>query len=119
MIIFVHNLSFISTHAPRAGSDLPTVILIVLNLYFNPRSPCGERPKCKLKTRFLEIFQPTLPVRGATFINRYCYISADISTHAPRAGSDGFPVFPRYHFITFQPTLPVRGATYMRAECGS
>ena len=56
----------ISTHAPRAGSDTKALKKSSLFFNFNPRSPCGERrlgrPLCK--TRFL--FQPTLPVRGAT-----------------------------------------------------
>ncbi len=78
---------------------------------FNPRSPCGERPS-----------------RQGNRLPRPA-----ISTHAPRAGSDGplmFCVFCHYYFnprspcgerlaalrlvaVTpvFQPTLPVRGAT--------
>ena len=57
--------------------------------HFNPRSPHGERQK------------------------RYPWtdMTADISTHAPRTGSDlssiSFPV----NGIQFQPTLPARGAT--------
>ena len=33
----------ISTHAPRAGSDLICNYLTQKCKYFNPRSPCGER----------------------------------------------------------------------------
>ena len=39
----------ISTHAPRAGSDLTAAALHGQYQDFNPRSPCGERPP-KLKT---------------------------------------------------------------------
>ena len=35
-------------------------------LYFNPRSPCGERPSIATLTGILRLFQPTLPLRGAT-----------------------------------------------------
>ena len=34
----------ISTHAPRAGSDLRYLCSIHCGANFNPRSPCGERP---------------------------------------------------------------------------
>ena len=33
----------ISIHAPRVGSDLLLPVFPFLLLYFNPRSPCGER----------------------------------------------------------------------------
>ena len=33
----------ISIHAPRVGSDYLWVSFFEVILYFNPRSPCGER----------------------------------------------------------------------------
>ena len=39
----------ISTHAPRAGSDLNTSKSNSSLPYFNPRSPCGERPATFVK----------------------------------------------------------------------
>ena len=56
--------------------------------YFNPRSPCGERPGASRRSLALYIFQSTLPVWGAT-IGR-CHVAhlAAISIHAPRVGSD-------------------------------
>ena len=33
----------ISTHAPRVGSDLTSVMSTAASTYFNSRSPCGER----------------------------------------------------------------------------
>ncbi len=57
--------------------------------YFNPRSPCGERPI-------------------AAFLLMYY---SQISIHAPRAGSDAFIVDYRAFSRLFQSTLPVRGAT--------
>ena len=56
----------ISIHAPRAGSDLPARQPFSSCRYFNPRSPCGERPA---------LYNGHFP--------RRC-----ISIHAPRAGSD-------------------------------
>ena len=77
---------------------------------FNPRSPCGERPKIVSSgpaaaifqstlpvrgatgtctcSRQVPIFQSTLPVRGATSPLRPCKRMGKISIHAPRAGSD-------------------------------
>ena len=56
--------------------------------YFNPRSPCGERPgACQAGTQQF-LFQSTLPLRGAT------------SMAAPTCRA-----------VRFQSTLPLRGAT--------
>ena len=35
---------FISIHAPRVGSDCVRLRDVLAAEYFNPRSPCGERP---------------------------------------------------------------------------
>ena len=81
----------ISIHAPRAGSDFVCVPpaggrhaqfqstlpvrgatptskkSLGVILYFNPRSPCGERPAARKCTPTGKTgFQSTLPVRGAT-----------------------------------------------------
>ena len=123
----------ISIHAPRAGSDIPCpsgnktadrfqstlpvrgatpMILIIRHtmIYFNPRSPCGERPFTSSETarqslfqstlpvrgatkkrstkNWKNIFQSTLPVRGATGGRLNVYRIPTISIHAPRAGSN-------------------------------
>ncbi len=82
--------SSISIHAPRAGSDAPGQRHPNSFQNFNPRSPCGERhPRWVVKGGWAKIsihapragsddqaqgtsldsqvFQSTLPVRGATF----------------------------------------------------
>ena len=64
-----------------------TVTLTLLD-HFNPRSPWGERPGYNEIGAYTEIFQSTLPVRGATFV---------ASVH--------------FALREFQSTLPVRGAT--------
>ena len=107
------ELFYISIHAPRAGSDPTSKKSLGVILYFNPRSPCGERRRATRWQRSTARFQSTLPVRGATRIWTVCHrcVSADfnprspcgerlcswrlslqragISIHAPRAGSDG------------------------------
>ena len=101
----------VSTHAPLAGSDAPMWLVPAFQHCFNPRSPCGERRGavrrrcCQVRVsthaplagsdksgdRAVEeprLFQPTLPLRGAT---------AWFLVFPPSSG--------------FQPTLPLRGAT--------
>ncbi len=79
----------ISIHAPRVGSDLTTGALPSWAVYFNPRSPCGERPR-----------------RGQG-LGR----GVDISIHAPRVGSDRGHDLHKVRHRAFQSTLPVWGAT--------
>ena len=105
---------------------------------FNPRSPCGERPfslslpsyslmisihapragsdaGSDLDKRMTEIFQSTLPVRGATLVIQLVYTTLRISIHAPRAGSDTTEIDIAVRAMLFQSTPPVRGATlYLR-----
>ena len=102
-------------------------------MYFNPRSPYGERPGRNNGVFFPERFQSTLPVRGATPSHRAQPSGISISIHAPRTGSDkrrGRYEPPVKYFnprspygerllyfllniatFKFQSTLPVRGAT--------
>ena len=103
--------NLISIHAPRAGSDGGGDVRPCFITYFNPRSPCGERPSAQRSPTGKPVFQSTLPVRGAT-INRFTsYAFESISIHAPRAGSDP-AFFVNISALQFQSTLPVRGATW-------
>ena len=104
----------ISIHAPRMGSDHPARTGFEVIVYFNPRSPDGERPwrgtcryayphfnprspdgerlsPIRYSTAF-DRFQSTLPGWGATF-----------SMHSNEAGG-----------VIFQSTLPGWGATVTR-----
>ena len=125
---------WISTHAPRTGSDRRQSPCRRIGLYFNPRSPHGERQSRRARSTSPRLFQPTLPARGATRrrctshdVNRrfqptlpargatnnprWDHPKTSISTHAPRTGSDvDFPALGVSQQI-FQPTLPARGAT--------
>ena len=81
--------------------------------YFNPRAPCGARPKCELVHTFPAEFQPTRPLRGATARDAVGLARGEISTHAPLAGRDA-RIFGRgFRHNTFQPTRPLRGATVL------
>ena len=83
------------------------------NRHFNPRSPCGERHDRRGGISWAFVFQPTLPVRGATYERRCRAATVRISTHAPRAGSDQWDCQKFVEQMLFQPTLPVRGATQL------
>ena len=123
----------ISIHAPRVGSD-PNGYGSVFKLSdFNPRSPCGERPKTSMtssassnfnprspcgerhhqhkNTLHQQLFQSTLPVWGATHSARHNHVSEIISIHAPRVGSDSCAGYLHSVRCLFQATLPVWGAT--------
>ena len=130
-----HNVARISIHAPRVGGDAQAILDYIDKTYdFNPRSPCGERHRYLLRMSASIAFQSTLPVWGATLIVWPLNQHWEISIHAPRGGSDSFPVArfqPEEHFnprspcgerpytssgftasARFQSTLPVWGATY-------
>ena len=81
----------ISIHAPRVGSDDRIRWPPPQPTYFNPRSPCGERP-------------PAV---------RQCGQWHPISIHAPRVGSDWVYNTHRKRPKKFQSTLPVWGATLL------
>ena len=56
----------ISIHAPHAGRDCRPGALPICTPYFNPRAPCGARPRTKLPNVPKPKFQSTRPMRGAT-----------------------------------------------------
>ena len=106
------SLQAISTHAPRTGSDAETLKAEYNPIEFQPTLPArGATRIARQLFPFLQIFQPTLPARGATYLiwkqlfpnsnfnprsphgerrgEQYATTSyVDISTHAPRTGSD-------------------------------
>ena len=59
----------ISIHAARVGSDALTITGRPCPCNFNPRCPCGQRPKRWLKWQIRCIFQSTLPVWAATVMS--------------------------------------------------
>ena len=55
---------------------------------FNPRAPCGARPVEINFSTYVELFQSTRPVWGATPSARVVDQKCRISIHAPRVGRD-------------------------------
>ena len=104
----------ISIHAPRAGSDQEVVAFVQFERYFNPRSPCGERPiMVAAASRVLLHFNPRSPC-GERLCPPEGGVKVEvISIHAPRAGSDFASFRAEKCKKIFQSTLPVRGATQM------
>ena len=73
---------------------------------FNPRSPHGERPDVITASAVSTTgFQPTLPARGATHTAGSNTNVKNISTHAPRTGSDAADADVRHlaHISTHAP----------------
>ena len=62
----------ISIHAPRTGSDLSMFLMVSVSLYFNPRSPHGERRKMCLRGGQVVNFNPRSPhgERPLSFLRR-------------------------------------------------
>ena len=78
----------ISIHTPLAGSDGRRRTSGRGRSYFNPHSPCGERPSKAENRKEAKTFQSTLPLRGATRRGLHPDHAHDISIHTPLAGSD-------------------------------
>ena len=81
---------YISIHAPRTGSDMehPNDDNSRRISIHAPRTGSDQQARASLGQ--LNVFQSTLPARGATFYCGTGYIKQDISIHAPRTGSDLF-----------------------------
>ncbi len=86
----------IQSTLPMRGATYPRLRWPWFGSYFNPRSPCGERP-------------PVFDKKGVMTL---------ISIHAPRAGSDPQLFGTGAAQGQFQSTLPVRGATGEQAKRG-
>ena len=81
---------------------------------FNPRSPHGERHAAEGIYTHDDDFNPRSPHGERPLVERLKIRLNQISTHAPRTGSDS--AHGRGATVTaFQPTLPARGATHLRS----
>ncbi len=96
----------ISIHAPRGGSDTPQSGARSCPIYFNPRSPWGERQPPAIRYLGSASFQSTLPVGGATIQKITPSDVSRISIHAPRGGSDRRCRSARYLLFDFNPRSP-------------
>ena len=101
----------ISIHAPLAGGDIFCHRCVMLAHNFNPRPPCGGRLISMDIQDFIDTFQSTPPLRGATKRRVRGAMRTLISIHAPLAGGDGSSSWTNRKRPQFQSTPPLRGAT--------
>ena len=78
----------VSIHAPRVGRDAVSDRPLISDIGFNPRAPCGARPRRLSETAAPVSFQSTRPVWGATRRGRLSQSGGSVSIHAPRVGRD-------------------------------
>ena len=84
--------------------------------YFNPHSPCGERPEAGRKGGIASGFQSTLPMRGATTgFTQTGYNRQRFQSTLPMRGATDTAT-KQSELLIFQSTLPMRGATAAAAE---
>ena len=98
---------------PRApcGARLPPRQAPSSMPYFNPCAPCGARRRRFGVARAAAGFQPTRPLRGATFLGAgFLRIILNFNPRAPCGARPILVALGVYKFV-FQPTRPLRGAT--------
>ena len=96
----------VSIHAPHAGRDEHGRRCRGQPGRFNPRAPCGARPKALEKEEEMKMFQSTRPMRGATRCPSSRPSLDRVSIHAPHAGRD--PSLSRFAVrrMCFNPRAP-------------
>ena len=78
----------ISIHAPREGSDIPTLVANIPEILFLSTLPARGATSGFASTASAQEFLSTLPARGATLFDVRGVGEDVISIHAPREGSD-------------------------------
>ena len=79
--------------------------------YFNPRAPCGARPRGGDYAPSELQFQSTCPLRGTTRSTTSAAADQSISIHVPLAGHDLAAMLSTFAEVGFQSTCPLRGTT--------
>ena len=107
---------FISTHAPRTGSDpARRDWCSKWKSRFQPTLPARGATGCTAENPFVAVISTHAPRTGSDTLRCNKSAARRISTHAPRTGSDSTVQHVRKVLLRFQPTLPARGATRCRA----
>ena len=107
-----------SIHTPPAGSDGLRRIHEPRFRNFNPHSPCGERQTSINSLATREIFQSTLPLRGATIRELERRRDQLFQSTLPLRGATIRRCRSR-RVRRFQSTLPLRGATKLAVHVTS
>ena len=88
-------------------------------VYFNPRSPCGERHCTGRTNASCMYFNPRSPCGERPLFHTPINKRGQISIHAPLAGSDVTVSDGQQLKLQFQSTLPLRGATHQIGQSRS
>ena len=78
----------ISIHAPLAGRDCNSPTVALFSAHFNPRAPCGARPRRYRPCRASSDFNPRAPCGARRSFGYELLMLCRISIHAPLAGRD-------------------------------
>ena len=101
----------ISIHAPRAGSDHRWSCMFCLLVYFNPRSPCGERQMALRSILRKRHFNPRSPCGERLLLGTGSPCFTYFNPRSP-CGERPAARASKTSLGIFQSTLPVRGATH-------
>ena len=96
----------ISTHASLAGRDQRVGRRAKVDIYFNPRVPCGTRRGRRAKCNRWENFNPRVPCGTRLYPIANQFHRVDISTHASLAGRDTILWFAIRRHCDFNPRVP-------------
>ena len=132
------NRRSISIHVPLAGHDAFCVVLLNIICNFNPRAPCGARPKTHSRRFSATAFQSTCPLRGTTIARTSSSGTIQLQSTCPLRGttvSGAFRIVTTSDFnprapcgarpttaprmpatSSFQSTCPLRGTTCVAAR---
>ena len=111
-------MDIISTHAPLAGSDLRSTIIMWEGTVFQPTLPSRGATTTKSQGTVITGFQPTLPSRGATIAVLQNIVQFRFQPTLPSRGATDGETVDWDEDFSFQPTLPSRGATgYAKDLC--
>ena len=108
----------VSIHAPHAGRDSATTSQVPKHSCFNPRAPCGARPRFEVFLQRLNLFQSTRPMRGATSFRLDVCPVVHVSIHAPRVGRDHLDRNSVGRCGRFNPRAPCGARRPLRLYCG-
>ena len=116
----VHHIvdAAISTHAPRTGSDLLLVVLVLADCDFNPRSPHGERRNREREEHANENFNPRSPHGERQKLRENAQHVQHFNPRSPHGERRLLLGLMVCMILPFQPTLPARGATRRSVQLG-
>ena len=90
---------------------MPIQRLRMISINFNPRTPCGVRPKEWALDRLPKNISIHAPLAGCDVVDGIAGKATQISIHAPLAGCDYTEALGETVTYEFQSTHPLRGAT--------